>query len=388
MKDKVIYLDNCATTKIDESALKIMEKYYLEDYGNPSSMHKMGIKVERDINQVRKLFGDILKVPKDTIFFNSGGTEGNNMAITLGIQKNKHKGNKIITTKSEHPSVMGVFKYYESLGYNVIYLNVDNKGHIDQRELYDNLDKETIFVSIMKVNNEIGTIQDLSEVNQVIKRTNPHCIIHCDCVQALGKIILNPIVEGIDIMTFSAHKLHGPKGVGAIYINKDIRMNSYNFGGGQEKGLRSGTENVPGIIGMGEALRKNNENYTQYNKHLKELKKYCVNRLYNEINDIHFNGDMKNSAPHILNFSIKNTKGEVLLHILEDKNIYVSTGSACTSKKKTQSYVLKSIGLHSEYIEGSLRIGFSIYNTLEEIDTFVDTLKKSVNFLNRYTRRK
>lgn len=387
MDKKVIYLDNCATTKVDEEVVSIMNQYYLQDYGNPSSLHKMGSTVEKEINKVRKQIALFLNVSYDSIFFLSGGTEGNNVAIIEAIQKNRHIGKKIVTSKIEHPSVLEVFKYLQTQGYEVTYLDVNCQGLVDIKHLEGVIDNQTSFVSIMKVNNEIGTVQPLKEISSIVKSISPQCIVHSDCVQAFGKIPLHPIDEGIDIISFSAHKFHGPKGVGGMYLNSTLKIKPLIFGGGQEKGLRSGTENVPGIIGMGKAIELFERDFKSYMDFLYNLKVYTMDSLSKNIEGMTFNSDKLGFAPHILNISIENIKGEVLLHMLEDKGVYVSTGSACSSRKKTQSHVLKSIGLDKKSIDGSLRISFSKFNTFEDIDLMVQALKESVTYLNKYIRR-
>ncbi|MFZ7130915.1 MAG: cysteine desulfurase family protein [Eubacteriales bacterium] len=387
MNKRVIYLDNSATTRVDNEVLSAMNQYHIQHYGNPSSLHKMGFISEKAMEEARNQIAAFLKVSEKTIFFVSGGTEGNNLAIIGAIQKNKHTGNKIITSKIEHPSVLEVFKQYESQGYQVSYLDVDEKGLIYTEQLEDVLDENTIFISIMKVNNEIGIIQDMKKISSIVRKKAPHCIIHSDCVQALGKISFYPAQEGVDIITFSAHKFHGPKGVGGIYIDSQLKLKPFLFGGGQEKGFRSGTENVAGIVGMGKAIQLIRENSIQTEKHFYKLKNHCINRMSEEIKEIRFNSQLHGFAPHILNISIENIKGETILHMLEDKGIYISTGSACSSRKKSQSHVLKSIGLDSKMIEGSLRISFCKDNTLGEINEMVNALKETISFLKRYTRR-
>lgn len=387
MEKQTIYLDNSATTRVDDEVVSSISNYYTIDYGNPSSLHRMGFAAEKAINNSREIISDYIKVPFKSIYFTSGGTEGNNMAIYSALQKNKHKGNKIITSKIEHPSVLEVFKYYSSQGYDVVYLDVDKNGNILKDHLTQVLDSGTILVSIMKINNEIGSVQNIKEIAAMIKEKSPHCIIHCDCVQAFGKILLYPMEEGMDIMTFSGHKFHGPKGVGGIYINEKLNMNPLLYGGGQEKGMRSGTENVPGIVGMGKAVELLADNFKYVQEHLYKLKDYCVNELLRVMDNVHFNSYANDCAPHIINISFPGIKGEVLLHLLEDKGIYVSTGSACASRKRSQSHVLKSIGSDSQTIDGSIRISFSKYNNTDEIDVFVKELKQATEFLYKYSRR-
>ncbi|MFZ7120599.1 MAG: cysteine desulfurase family protein [Eubacteriaceae bacterium] len=387
MQKNIVYFDNSATTKVEKDVLTVMNQYHEKEYGNPSSLHRMGINAEKAIKETRERIGNFLKVTEQTIFFLSGGTEGNNIAIFSSIEKNKHIGKKIVTSKIEHPSVLEVFKYLQTQGYEVTYLDVDCQGLVDIKHLEGVIDNQTSFVSIMKVNNEIGTVQPLKEISSIVKSISPQCIVHSDCVQAFGKIPLHPIDEGIDIITFSAHKFHGPKGVGGMYLNSTLKIKPLIFGGGQEKGLRSGTENVPGIIGMGKAIELFERDFKSYMDFLYNLKVYTMDSLSKNIEGMTFNSDKLGFAPHILNISIENIKGEVLQHMLEDKGVYVSTGSACSSRKKTQSHVLKSIGLDKKSIDGSLRISFSKFNTFEDIDLMVQALKESVTYLNKYIRR-
>ena len=384
----LIYLDNSATTRADEQVVTAMNKYFLECYGNPSSLHRMGLEAEKAMNKARKQVADFLKVDEKTITFVSGGTEGNNLAIRSAINKNKRLGNKIITSAIEHPSVLEGFKSYESNGYDVFYIGVDKKGFLDLEQLEEVLDDKTILVSIMKVNNEVGSIQNTSEIAKIIKKKSPHCIFHSDCVQAVGKVPVEPLSEGIDILTFSGHKIHGPKGIGAIYVRKDLALQPILFGGGQERGFRSGTENLPGVVGIGVAVDQLSQ-FQQQVDHLQELKSKAIELLKGELSGIHFNSDESEKyAPHVLNISIEDVKSEILLHLLEKKEIFISSGSACTSKKNSQSHVLKSMNLSNEYIEGSLRISFSKYNTLEEIEYMVKMLKESVDNVRKFTRRR
>lgn len=384
----LIYLDNSATTRADEQVVTAMNKYFLECYGNPSSLHRMGLEAEKAMNKARKQVAGFLKVDEKTITFVSGGTEGNNLAIRSAINKNKRLGNKIITSAIEHPSVLEVFKSYENNGYDVFYIDVDKKGFLDLEQLEEALDDKTILVSIMKVNNEVGSIQNTREIAKIIKERSQYCIFHSDCVQAVGKVPVEPLSEGIDILTFSGHKIHGPKGIGAIYVRKDLALQPILFGGGQERGFRSGTENLPGVVGIGVAVEQLSQ-FQQQVDHLQALKSKAIELLKAELSGIHFNSDESEKyAPHVLNISIEDVKSEVLLHLLEKKEIFISSGSACTSKKNSQSHVLKSMNLSSKYIEGSLRISFSKYNTLEEIEYMVKMLKESVDNVRKFTRRR
>lgn len=384
----MIYLDNSATTRVDEEVVTAMNKYHLECYGNPSSLHRMGLESEKALNKARKQISDFLKVDEKTITFVSGGTEANNLAITSAINKNKRQGNKIITSSIEHPSVLEVFKSYENNGYEVSYIDVDEKGFLNLEQLEESLDDKTILVSIMKVNNEIGSIQNTEKIAKIVKEKSPQCIFHSDCVQAVGKVPVEPLREGIDILTFSGHKIHGPKGIGALYVRRDLALQSILHGGGQERGFRAGTENLAGAVGIGMAVEHLSQLEQQID-HLQALKSKAIGLLTEKLSEIHFNSDESEKyAPHILNISIKDVKSEILLHLLEKKEIFISSGSACTSKKHSISHVLKSMNLSSEYIEGSLRISFSKYNTFEDVECMVKVLKESVDDLRKFTRRR
>ena len=383
-----IYLDNSATTKPFDEVIEIMLNYYKYDYGNPSSLHKMGINAEKGIKYGRREIANFLKVDESEVLFTSGGTEGNNIAIMGVLNRNRKKGKHIITTKIEHPSVLNVFKYLEGCGYEVTYLKVDNSGKISIEELKSSLRQDTVLVSVMMVNNEVGTIQPIQDISSIVKKYN-NCFFHVDGVQAFGKINCYPKQFGIDLFTISGHKIHGPKGIGALFVNKDIFIDPIVFGGGQEGGIRSGTENVPAIVGLGKAVEVLKKNFDDNFKTLNILRNKTIKKILDNIDNVQINGpdNINEVAPHILSVSFDNIKGEVLLHSLEQDNIYVSTGSACSSKRNGQSHVLKGMGLPISMIDGTIRISFSLFNTEEEIDYFVLSLKRHVNFLRKLIRR-
>lgn len=382
-----VYLDNSATTKPRKEVIDEMINILKYDYGNPSSLHRKGLDAEKKINKSRKIISEFLNVREDEILFTSGGTESNNIAIQGIINKNKKRGNHLITTKIEHPSVLNIFKRYEELGFNVTYLNVDNNGIISLKDLEDSINENTILVSIMAVNNEIGSIQPLKEIKEIILNKNKNTKFHVDGVQAIGKIKINIKEIGIDALSFSSHKLHGPKGVGVLYIKKDLNLEPIIFGGSQEKGLRVGTQNVPGIVGLGKAIDILKNNFENEISHILELKKYFIDKVNKEIKNIKINSDINLSSPHILSISFTGTRGEILLHYLEESGIYVSTRSACSSNKKNGSHVLKAINLTTEEIEGTLRISFSYENKKEEIDYVVEKLKDAVEEIRLITKR-
>lgn len=385
-----IYLDNCATTKPFDEVIEIMLKYYKEEFGNPSSLHRKGINAENGIKYARGQIASMLSVEKNEIYFTSGGTESNNLAIKGVVERNNRFGKHIITSTIEHPSVLQVFKELENKGYNVSYLEVDKNGIINLNKLKELMTKETIMVSIMKVNNEIGTIQPIEDISNIIKNINPKCILHVDGVQAFGKIPCSPKVEGIDLFTISAHKIHGPKGIGAIYINKAIKIFPQVKGGGQERDLRSGTENVPGIVGFGKAVEITKSNFDKLILNLRKSRNLVKNKISTSIADCIINGPKEDykTSPHILSVSFKDIKGEVLLHSLENSGIYISTGSACSSNKKNSNYVLKNISLDNKYITGTIRISFSDFNTEEQLNYFTDNLYNNVKMLRKIIGRK
>ncbi len=383
-----VYLDNCSTTKPRDEVIEEMVYALREEYGNPSSLHRLGLNAEKKINAVRQNIADFLKVDRDEIFFTSGGTESNNFAIQSIINKYCRMGQHIITTRIEHPSVLNVMKNYEAKGYDITYLKVDNKGLISLDELRESIREDTILVSIMQVNNEIGSIQPTWEIKRILEEKGSKALVHVDGVQAFGKIPLNIKKWGIDAFSFSGHKIYGPKGIGGLYLNKGFKLNPIIFGGNQERGLRSGTENVPGIFGLGKAVEIIQKNFDEERERVKELKSYFVDRLKGTIDHIHINGPLGDQAsPYILNVSFHYVRGEVLLHYLEDKGIYVSTGSACSSRGIEKSHVLLELGLSDIEIEGAIRFCFSYENTKEEIDYAIEQLKDSVEEIRQITMR-
>ncbi|MBU5427285.1 cysteine desulfurase [Tissierella pigra] len=384
----MIYLDNCATTRLRKEVVEIMQRSMIEDFGNPSSLHRLGMKSEQKIKSAREHIANFLNVDKNEIYFTSGGTESNNISIQSITNKLKKRGNHIITTKIEHPSVLNIMKNYEQQGFNVTYLNVDIQGYISLEELKDNIRNDTILVSIMHVNNEIGSVQPVSKIKDIIKKINPNTLFHVDGIQGFGKVELDLKKWEIDCYSFSGHKIHGPKGIGGLFIDKKHSLLPLVFGGNQERGLRSGTENLTGIIGFGEAVRVMNESHKIESNYVIELKEYFARKIETEIPYIKFNTSLdKNSSPYIINISFKHVRGEILLHYLENKEIYVSTTSACSSKGTEKSHVLKSIGLGNEEIEGSIRFCFSYENTIEDLDYTVKVLKESVEDIRQITMR-
>lgn len=384
------YLDNAATTKVSESVKDIMVKTLIEDYGNPSSLHIKGLDAERYIRNAKEIIAKRLKVEEKEIIFTSGGTESNNLAIIGSAFANKRSGNHIITSNTEHPSVYNAMGFLQEQGFRISYTPVDQYGKIDIEELKKMIDKDTILVSIMYVNNEIGSVNDISQVSKAIKEKNPNTLFHVDGIQAIGKYEIFPQRQGIDLMSISGHKIHGPKGIGALYIRDRVKISPLLFGGGQENKMRSGTENVPGIAGLGQAISDIYENHTEKIEALYRLKEEFVNginKLNTTIGDVYVNGlkdNIRETAPHIVSVAFKGVRAEVLLHALEDKGIYVSSGSACSSNQPGISGTLKAIGLGQDLLQSTIRFSFSVYTSIEEVRYALEELEKIVPILRRY----
>lgn len=380
------YFDNSATTKVLDSVKDIVIKTMTEDYGNPSAKHLKGVEAERYIRQAREDIAKTLKVKEKEILFTSGGSESNNMALIGTALANKRTGNHIITTNIEHPSVYNTLSYVESLGFEVTYLKVDENGHISLEELKEAVGPETILVSVMYVNNEVGAVEPVEEISKIIKAKNPNTIFHVDAIQGYGKFRIYPKRQGIDLLSVSGHKIHGPKGVGFLYIDEKIKVKPLIYGGGQQKGMRSGTENVPGVAGLGVAAREAYTNFDEKMDALYGLKDYMIDRI-GEIEGTHVNSSKgHDSAPQIVSVSFEGIKSEVLLHALEDKGIYVSSGSACSSNHPAVSGTLRGIGVKQELLDSTLRFSFCVENTKEEVDYCIDALKELLPVLRRYTR--
>lgn len=374
-----IYLDNSATTKILDSALDEYIKVSNDYYENPSSLHSAGYEAEKIITRARKIVGKSLGAKNDSeIIFTSGGTESDNIAI-LGVARALNKqGKHIITSKIEHHAVLDCCKYLESIGYDVTYLDVNSDGVIDMNQLASCVRDDTILISIMCVNNEVGAIQPINEIRKYAK----NAVIHTDAVQAYSKIDLSTI--DADLISVSAHKIFGPKGTGALYIKKGTKIKNISFGGGQEFEIRSGTLNTPAIASFSKAVEFIQDNFQQNNKKLNELSVYFKEKLSENIDNIKFNG---NQDGGIINVSFTGIRGEVLLHYLEGKNIFVSTGSACNAKSTKISYVLESMNIPRDIAEGAIRISLSVFNTFDEIDYAVKSIAEGVEFLRKFKRR-
>ncbi len=384
----MIYLDNCATTKIRDEVLNIMMESLKEDYGNPSSLHRLGFNAEKKIKNSRDIISNYLDIDRNELYFTSGGTESNNIAIQGIVNKYEARGNHIITSKIEHPSVHNIMKYYERKGFDITYLNNDKIGNIDLGELNETIREDTILVSLIHVNNEIGVIQNIREIRKILNNMNSNALLHLDGVQSFGKISFSLKELAVDTYSFSAHKIHGPKGVGGLYINNRLKLPALVLGGNQENGLRSGTENLNGIIGFGEAVRILGSKFKEESEHVQMIKEYFAKKIMDEIEDVKINTNLdNNSSPYILNVSFRNIRGEVLLHYLEDKEIYVSTTSACSSKGTRKSPILQAIGLNDIEIEGGIRFCFSYEISKSDIDYTIEVLKSSVKDIRKIMMR-
>lgn len=386
-----VYFDNSATTRCIPAVREAMDRIYDEDYGNPSSLHMMGVNAEKHVKNAREVLAGILKVNEKEILFTSGGTESNNTAIIGCAMANKRSGNHIITSSIEHAAVLEPMKFLEEQGFSVTYLPVDEYGRADLLALKEAMRDDTILVSVMCVNNEIGTIEPVEEIARIVKEKNPGAYFHVDAIQGFGKLKIYPKRMGIDMLSVSGHKINGPKGVGFLYINDKVKIRPIILGGGQQKGLRSGTDNVPGIVGLAKAAEIAYENFEEKQNHLYELRRRMTDGLKTfdcvKINGIEETGENTGAAPHIISVSFTGVRSEVLLHALEEKGIYVSAGSACSSNKPSLSKTLLSTGTPKEIIESTVRISFGTSNTLEEVDYCLSVLKDLVPALRKYVRK-
>ncbi|HHV29674.1 cysteine desulfurase family protein [Acetivibrio mesophilus] len=372
--DREIYLDNSATTKPYDEVIEFVNHISSNVYGNPSSLHIKGIEAERMVKNARGIIAKSLGVSRDEIYFTSGGTEANNLAVAGYLYANPRKGKHIMTTKIEHPSVMEVFNNLSQCGYDVDFIDVDKNGVVLVDDIREKINEETALISVIYINNETGAVQPINEIAKIKNSINRDIVLHVDAVQAYGKIKIAPQKEGIDILTMSSHKIHGPKGVGALYAKRDIKLKPIIFGGGQESQLRSGTENVSGICGFGAAVDITFRSIEESAVHCENLKNMLLDMLKKEVEDAVIISP-EGSSPYILNVSFPNVRAEVLLHHLETKNIFVSTGAACSSRKQVLSHVLRAMGIKPEIIEGAIRFSFSAFNTQEDIIRTVEAIK-------------
>lgn len=357
-----------------------------EDYGNPSSMHTKGVESEQYIRYAKEVIAKTLKVQEKEILFTSGGTESDNIALIGTALANHRAGKHIITTRIEHPAVLQTCAYLEEQGFQITYLPVDHNGVIRLSDLEKAMTRQTILVSIMHTNNEIGALQPIAEAGELIKRMNPNTVFHVDAVQGFGKFRIYPKKMNIDLLSVSAHKIHGPKGVGFLYINDKVKIRPIIFGGGQQKGMRSGTENVPGIAGMAKAVEEIYKDFDSKVDRLYAIKDTFIKGV-SGIDGVKVNGlTGRDSAPHVVSVSIQGVRSEVMLHALEEKGIFVSAGSACSSNKPAISATLKAIGVEKQYLDSTLRFSFSFFTTEEEIDYTIKQMYDMIPMLRRYAR--
>ncbi len=381
-----VYLDNSATTRCFDEVARLMMKIMCEDYGNPSSMHHKGVEAEHYVRNARETLAKILKVNEKEIFFTSGGTESDNIALIGTAMANHRTGRHLITTQIEHPAILQTMRYLEDQGFRVTYLSVDGQGKIRLEDLKEAISKDTILVSIMHTNNEIGTLEPIAEAGELIKKMNPNTIFHVDAVQGFGKFRIYPSRMKIDLLSVSAHKIHGPKGVGFLYVNSKIKISPIIYGGGQQKGMRSGTENVAGIAGLARAAELMYENLDEDMEKLYRLREMFLEGV-SRIEHVKVNGcGGREGASHIVSLSVRGVRSEVLLHALEDRGIYVSAGSACSSNKPMPSATLKAIGVERDLLESTIRFSFSVFTSEEEIRYTLKALYEIIPMLRRYTR--
>lgn len=382
-KGKIIYLDNSATTVALPEVVEAVKETLVSVYGNPSSLHGMGIAAERILRQARQEVARLLGVEPSEIYFTSGGTEANNWALRGLAYTLKRRGRHIITTAVEHASILQACRLLEKEGFSVTYLPVDSQGAVQLEALERSLREDTILVSVMSVNNELGTVQPLEEITKVLAARSS-ALLHVDHIQGYGKIQLDLKKLNIAALSLSAHKIHGPKGVGALYLRRGLHILPLLVGGDQERGVRAGTENVPGIAGFGVAASLARKSFPTSVEKMRRLKMWLAERLLSEIPDTYINGpEPAYGAPHILNVSFPGLKAEVLVHMLEEKGIYVSTGSACHSRRRDLSHVLQALGLPKGRIEGAIRISFSRLNTEEEVEEAAQAIRECVAELRR-----
>ncbi len=383
----ITYLDNSATTRAFDEVAALVARIMTEEYGNPSSVHHMGTVSGNRVFGARETIAGTLKVDPSEILFTSGGTESDNLALIGSARANAWRGKHIITTAIEHPAVLETCMELKREGFEITMLPVDEVGRVRIDDLKAALRQDTILVSMMLVNNEIGTIEPVAEAGEAIKAFNKDIVFHVDAVQGYGKLIIRPRSMNIDLLSVSGHKIHGPKGVGFLYIKKGTRINPICYGGGQQKGMRSGTENAPGIAGMALAARMCYENFDEKIAKLYDLKQYLMDGLKEKISDITLNGpECREGAPHIVSVSIRGLKSETILNMLSSKEIYVSAGSACTSNNPHISDTLQAIGLERDLLESTIRISMSEFTTREEIDYLLDTLSSQVETMRKFYR--
>ena len=381
-----VYLDNAASTRVSKPVIELMNKAMDEDYANPSAKHLKGMEAEKYLKEAAAKIAKTMKVSEKELVFTSGGTESNNMALIGAAMARQRYGKHIISTAIEHSAVHQVLVHLADLGFEYSILKVDEKGQISLEELKSLLRSDTILVSVMYVNNEIGAVQDIKAIADIVHGYNKDIYMHTDAIQAYGKFKIFPKKEGIDLLSVSAHKLHGPKGSGFLYIDERVNIKPIIYGGGQQRGLRSGTLNIPGIAGLGEAAKEAYEDFDKEVEYICGLRDYLID----EIKKLNDEGIKLNSekgvkfAPHVLSISISGVRAEVLLHAMEERGIYIASGSACSSNHPGLSGTLKGIGLKEEFLSSTVRVSFSKYNNKEELDFFLANLKELIPQLRKY----
>lgn len=381
------YLDNSATTRCYEEVRDLVVKTMMEDYGNPSAMHLKGVEAEKYVKEAAKKIAATLKVQEKEIYFTSGGTEGDNWALLGTAMAKQRQGKHIITTVFEHSAVSAPLAWLEEQGYEITRIPVDEEGNLSLEQLRAAVRKDTILVSTMYVNNEMGAVVPVEEIGKIVKEKNPAALYHVDAIQAYGKYRIYPKRMGIDLLAVSGHKIHGPKGVGFLYISEKAKIRPLILGGGQQGGMRSGTDNVPGIAGLGAAAERIYRDLEANTEQMRKLKLYFAQEL-GKIENVKINGPKpEQGAPHILNVSFLGVRSEVLLHTLEEMGIYVSAGSACSSHKRTGSSTMAALGLSPEQKESAVRFSFSEFTSKEELDYTLEALKKVLPMLRRYARK-
>ncbi len=382
-----VYLDNSATTRCFDEVADLMAGIMCKDYGNPSSLHRKGVQAEQYVRYAKETIAKNLKVNEKEIFFTSGGTESDNLALMGCAYANCRMGRHLITTQIEHPAVLQTMRQLEGDGFRVTYLPVDKKGCIRLEDLQRAITGETILVSIMHTNNEVGSLQPIEEAGAMIKGMNPRILFHVDAVQGYGKFRILPKKMHIDLLSVSGHKIHGPKGIGFLFVDEKVKIRPILFGGGQQSGLRSGTENVPAIAGLAKSVELVYRDLDGEVSKLYQLKEAFVEGI-RKIPDIVVNGHPgRDGAPHVVSVSFKGVRSEVLLHALEDKGIYVSAGSACSAHKPQPSATLQAMGIDKELLGSTIRFSFSVFTTMEEINYTLQTLYDIIPILRRYTRK-
>ena len=388
-----VYLDNSATTRVFPEVAAEMTQIMCQQYGNPSSLHLKGMEAEQILRRSKETLAKILKVNEKEILFTSGGTESDNLALRGVAQAKQRQGRHLITTQVEHPAILQTMHFLEEQGFQVTYLPVDAYGRIHLEDLQRSMRMDTILVSIMHTNNEVGAQQPIAEAGALIKRMNPNTLFHVDAVQGFGKAKIYPKKMNIDLMSVSGHKIHGPKGIGFLYVSEKVRLRPILFGGGQQNNLRSGTENIPGIAGMAMAAKRLYDNYDEDLRRLEECKAFFIDGV-SQIEGTRVNALLpglshgEETAPHIVSVSFRGVRSEVLLHALEEKGIFVSAGSACSARKPQPSATLKAMGIPQDLLGSTIRFSFSVFTSREDLEYTLSVLNEIVPVLRMYTRKR